>query len=70
ARYPWPYEPSGDAQPADYVLPPDLFVTSLDRRTIESVLSELIETEQMKEEWLVDADDGRRDESAFPRPAR
>lgn len=53
ARFPWPYEPNCDVQQSDYVLPPDLFVESLDRNTIERVVSELIATKQMKDEWLV-----------------
>ncbi|MDB2685908.1 hypothetical protein N9Y42_01745 [Mariniblastus sp.] len=53
ARYPWPHEINDDAQQVDYLLPPDLFVKSLDRPVIESIISKLIEADEMKEAWLV-----------------
>jgi hypothetical protein len=56
ARFPWPYEANDDTQPADYVLPPDLFVECLDRVVIHRVITELLATDQMKTEWLVECD--------------
>lgn len=53
ARYPWPYEPDENAKQAEYLLPPDLFVETLDRDVIHRVISELMATGQMKAEWLV-----------------
>ncbi len=57
ARFPWPYEANGVEQPASYVLPPDLFVERLDRDVIQQVIAELLATDQMKPEWLVDERD-------------
>ncbi|MGN6546925.1 MAG: hypothetical protein ACTHK7_17860 [Aureliella sp.] len=54
ARYPWPYEPNENAQRAEYLLAPDLFVESLDRDVIHRTIAELLATDQMKNEWLVD----------------
>lgn len=56
ARFPWPYETRDDTPPADYVFPPDLFVESLDRDVIQRVVTELLATDQMKSEWLVEED--------------
>jgi hypothetical protein len=39
-----------------YMLPPDLFVSRLDRRLIEDIAAELIRTQSLKAEWLVPAD--------------
>lgn len=54
SRYSWPYEPNENAQQADYVQPPDLFVESLDREVIHRIITELIATDKMKCEWQVD----------------
>lgn len=51
ARYPWPYEII-TAPPAEYVLPPDLFVERLDRPTLERVVTQLLAHGQMNSEWL------------------
>lgn len=53
ARLPWPYEANDDAQLAEYVFPPDLFVARLERGVIHRVITELLATDQMKKEWLV-----------------
>lgn len=37
ARFPWPYDASEDTQPANYVLPLDLFVECLDRELLCSI---------------------------------
>ncbi len=56
ARFEFPYAPSYDAAPSLYVLPPDLFVERLDRKTIEKVISEMIDKDEMQDRWLcVDA---------------
>jgi hypothetical protein len=52
ARYPWPYEIDGSQEPASYLLPPDLFVERLDRPTVEDVIKQLLENNEMKDEWL------------------
>jgi len=39
-----------------YMLPPDLFVDRMDRKLLESVVADMIETDQMRDEWLVDSD--------------
>ena len=52
ARYPWPHDPHQGAPPARYVLPPDLFVESLDREVIEGVVAELLGSGQMRDAWL------------------
>jgi hypothetical protein len=41
---------------AKYVHPPDLFVERLDRSTLEAVITELLEKNEMKPEWLCQAD--------------
>ncbi len=41
ARLEWPYEES-DSAPAPYLLAPDLFVESLDRKTVEGCIREMI----------------------------
>lgn len=51
ARFPWPYDVT-DEPPAEYVLPPDLFVERLDRPTLERVVTQLLENDEMKDEWL------------------
>jgi hypothetical protein len=56
SRFPWPYEPQPDAQPARYVLPPDLFVQSLDRATIEAVVKDLLEAGDLDDRWLCGED--------------
>lgn len=52
ARLEYPYESKTDATHSLYVLPPDLFVERLDRRTIEKVISEMIEKDEMQDRWL------------------
>jgi hypothetical protein len=52
ARFPWPYEGGPGVQPAAYVLPPDLFVESLDRATMESVVAAMLSAGELKDEWL------------------
>ena len=54
ARFPWPHDANDDAKAADYVLPPDIFVERLDRDVIHRVITELLATDQMKTDWLVD----------------
>ncbi|MCP4344768.1 MAG: hypothetical protein GY795_04485 [Desulfobacterales bacterium] len=54
ARCPWPYKIDESQEPARYLLPPDLFVEKLDRPTLESIISELLKNNEMKEEWLCD----------------
>lgn len=39
-----------------YMLPPDLFVDRMDRELLESVVVDMIETDQMRDGWLVDPD--------------
>jgi hypothetical protein len=51
ARYPWPHS-TGLGEPANYLLPPDLFVERLDRETIEQAISQLFQDGEMKEGWL------------------
>ena len=52
ARLEWPYDKKSDATLSLYVLPPDLFVIRLDRQTIEKVILEMIEKNEMQEKWL------------------
>lgn len=52
ARKSWPYETAPD-EPVEYLVPPDLFVESLERSVLERVISTLLERGEMKEEWLV-----------------
>lgn len=54
ARRPWPHHANDDTQPAEYLLPPDLFVVRLDRGTIYHAIEDLLATDQMKSEWLVE----------------
>lgn len=51
ARFPWPYE-TGVGMPAEYVLPPDLFVERLDRPTLERVVARMLLEGEMRSEWL------------------
>ncbi len=53
ARFTWPYEPNENAEQAEYLLPPELFVETPDRDVIHRVITELMATGQMKAEWLV-----------------
>jgi len=39
-----------------YMLPPDLFVDRMDRALLESVVADMLETDQIRDEWLVDPD--------------
>ncbi len=57
ARFPWPYVSNSDNNPANYVLPPDLFVASLTREVITDVISQLIASGEMKDEWLVEPEE-------------
>ena len=41
------------SQPSQWLLPPDLLVSRLDRATISTAMSELIESGAMPESWLV-----------------
>ena len=51
ARFPWPYEDTS-GQPAEYVVAPDLFVERLDRPTLERVVTQLLATGGLDEQWL------------------
>ena len=53
ARRSWPYETDSPDEPVEYLIPPDLFVESLERIVLERVISTLLERGEMKEEWLV-----------------
>ena len=53
ARRPLARESDTEAPLADHVFPPDLLVKSLDRPTMEKIFTELITTDQMKDEWLI-----------------
>ena len=57
ARYPWPYDIVDSMEPAQYLLPPDLFVEKLERKHIEQIISQLIKNNEMKDEWLCEDDD-------------
>ncbi|MDX2199150.1 MAG: hypothetical protein SF069_09285 [Phycisphaerae bacterium] len=50
-RQPWPHR-ERKGEPAEYVLPPDLLVSRLDRPTIERVIRQLFERGEFKEAWL------------------
>jgi hypothetical protein len=54
ARLPWPHEPQPGVQPAAYVLPPDLFVQSLDRQTMEAVVTEMLNAGDLRDQWIQD----------------
>jgi hypothetical protein len=58
ARYPWPYEQAA-GEPAEYLLPPDLFVERLDRTLLERVVARMLAEGEMKAEWLCPRDDDR-----------
>lgn len=62
ARYPWPHQ-DGVGERAEYLLPPDLFVASLDRPTMESVVSRMLAAGDLRPEWLCSAENepGLRD---------
>jgi hypothetical protein len=55
ARYPWPYE-AGVGEPAEYLLPPDLFVERLDRPTLERAVGRLLADGELRAEWLCPPD--------------
>lgn len=57
ARFPWPYEETSGI-PAEYVLPPDLFVERLDRPTLERVIGQMVANDELDERWLCDDDGG------------
>jgi len=57
ARYPWPYEIDESEEPAIYLLPPDLFVEKFDRETIENIVVQLLQNNEMKDEWLCKDDE-------------
>jgi hypothetical protein len=44
---------SGEGLGGKYLLPPDLFVERLDRRLLEAAVSDLIERDEIREEWRV-----------------
>jgi RimJ/RimL family protein N-acetyltransferase len=52
ARYLWPYQ-KGTGEPAEYLLPPDLFVERLDRPTLERVVNQLLANGEMPPMCLV-----------------
>jgi uncharacterized protein (DUF1810 family) len=52
ARYDWPYEAKPELQPADYVLPPDLFVQSLTRPMLETAVTNMLEAGELREQWM------------------
>lgn len=58
ARFPWPHE-EGVGEPAEYLLPPDLFVAQLDRPTLERAIGRMVSAGEMRPEWLVPAEEGR-----------
>ena len=37
-----------------YMLPPDLFVDRMNRELLESIVADMLETGQMRDEWLVE----------------
>ncbi len=51
ARFSWPYQ-EGAGEPAEYLLPPDLFVERLDRPTMERVVARMLAEGEMQPEWL------------------
>lgn len=51
ARFPWPHE-ENVGEPAEYLLPPDLFVARLDRPTLERVIGDMLLEGEMRPEWL------------------
>ena len=65
ARFPWPYADTA-GQPAEYVVPPDLFVERLDRLTLERVVRQLLVNGEMKAEWLCPPDDKTAEQAAPP----
>jgi hypothetical protein len=56
ARLPWPHAHQPDVQPASYVLPPDLFVQSLDRATIEAAVADMLNVGELNDRWLTDGE--------------
>jgi hypothetical protein len=52
ARLPQDHEPPRDAKPAAYVIPPDLFVESLTRATMEAVVAEMLKEGELLDKWL------------------
>ncbi|WAS90369.1 hypothetical protein [Nannocystis punicea] len=48
--------------PAEYLLPPDLFVERLDRPTMERVVRQLLARDEMRAEWLCPPSDEPSDE--------
>jgi hypothetical protein len=57
ARFPWPHEARTDVAPASYVVAPDLFVDSLTRSTLETVVAEMLDAGGLNERWLCRTDD-------------
>ncbi|APR75529.1 Hypothetical protein A7982_00875 [Minicystis rosea] len=66
ARFPWPYDDTSGL-PAEYVLPPDLFVERLDRPTLERVVRQLLANREMKSEWLCPPEEASVESDASPR---
>ena len=62
ARFSDAYETTADATPANYILPPDLFVASLTRELITSVIIQMIANGKMKDEWLVEPEDPKNNQ--------
>lgn len=52
------YQQDGNYLSGNYLLPPDLFVTKLNRGLIETVVADLIDTGGLKEDWLLIAPHG------------
>jgi hypothetical protein len=57
AKYPWPYEIDASKEPAKYLLPLNLFVEKIDRPTVESVVTQFLNNNEMKNEWLCNDDE-------------
>ena len=57
---------TGDHLNGAYLLPPDLFVTTLDRSHVAAVVTDLIQRDLLREEWRIPeetvSDDGDEDE--------
>ncbi len=49
-------ERTGENLSGHYLISPDLLVTRLDRATMEKVFTDLVQTEQLKQEWLIPPD--------------
>lgn len=65
ARFPWPYEDKCEP-PAEYVIPPDLFVERLDRPTLERAVRQLLADGELREEWLCPSGKASAESDAAP----